>query len=162
VSEERPREKIAVLGFDEPGPLDVEELEARNPSGQLERIDRKLGDRLVDRRIRLVVQDVHGTACDPKKIDVSGRGALGPMLSQMWLIRWPRLCGELGSTRWKGHQLSAATLSYVKIRAGPFSPSVAFFRDRPPGARRDRPLMREPLAPHLARPSLLPVAQGYR
>ena len=70
--EERPREEFTVLHLVEPGALDIEEPEARNPPDQCEGIDGRLGDWLDGRRIGLVVQDVHGTVSDLQKVDVPG------------------------------------------------------------------------------------------
>jgi hypothetical protein len=64
--------EFAVLRFVKPGALDVEELEAWNAPGQCECIDRELGDRLVGRGIRLVVEDVHSAVSDLQEVDVAG------------------------------------------------------------------------------------------
>ena len=40
-------------------------------TGECERIDGKLGDRLIRPRIGLVVEDVHGSVSDLKEIDVA-------------------------------------------------------------------------------------------
>jgi hypothetical protein len=74
-SEDRAREKFAILLLVEPGALEIEQ---RN-TGQVrerERIDGELRERLIRRRIRLVIQDVDRAVAYLHEVDMAGEDAL--------------------------------------------------------------------------------------
>ena len=72
--EDRARKKFAVLMLVEPRAFEVEQRNAGKVR-ERERVDRELGERLVGRRVGLVVEKMHRAIPDLDKVDVAGNSA---------------------------------------------------------------------------------------